>query len=182
MSPEALQPLTADETARLVDFARACKAAARAVLLYPEGHPAIAATLGRIAQLTTASAMPGGLRLTVLSTSLKLHEQLPARDDAAIHELATLLHAHLIGELTVHPDGDVEAWRAFLLLLGRPPEEVRAEGGIARLWTTMAGRHVEIREIDYAEVLRERTGTAAAGWADVIEHRRAEIPCVQPLD
>jgi len=46
MSPETLQPLAADETARLIDFARACKAAARAVLLYPAGHPAIAATLG----------------------------------------------------------------------------------------------------------------------------------------
>ena len=45
MSSETLQPLTADETARFIDFARACKAAARAVLLYPEGHPAIAATL-----------------------------------------------------------------------------------------------------------------------------------------
>ena len=72
MSPETLQPLAAEETARLIDFARACKAAARAVLLYPEGHPAIAATLGRIAQLTTASAMPEGLRLTVLGTEMDI--------------------------------------------------------------------------------------------------------------
>ena len=60
--------------------------------------------------------------------------------------------------MTVHPGGDVEAWRSFLLLLGRSPEAVRADGGIARVWTTMAGRHVEMREIDYAEVLRERDG------------------------
>ena len=56
------------------------------------------------------------------------------------------------------PGGDVEAWRKFLLLLGRAPDAVRAEGGIARLWATTAGRHVELREIDYAEVLRERDG------------------------
>ena len=33
---------------------------------------------------------------------------------------------------------------------------MRSDGGIARVWATMAGRHVELREIDYAEVLRER--------------------------
>ena len=32
----------------------------------------------------------------------------------------------------------------------------------------MAGRHVEIREIDYAEVLRERKGGEAAAWDQVI--------------
>src|SRR4029077_5757719 len=56
----------------------------------------------------------------------------------------------------------------FLLLLGRTPESVRADGGIARVWTTMAGRHVEGREIDYAEVLRERTGGESAVWERVI--------------
>ncbi len=77
--------------------------------------------------------------------------------------MASLLHAHLIGELTVHAGGDLEAWRSFLLLLSRPPDEVRAEGGIARLWATTAGRHVELREIDYAEVLRERARRPAGG-------------------
>ena len=32
----------------------------------------------------------------------------------------------------------------------------------------MAGRHVELREIDYAEVLRERKGGEAAAWDQVI--------------
>src|SRR5205823_14028969 len=92
----------------------------------------------------------------------------PARTDAALVELATLLHSHLIGQLTVHPGGDVDAWRTFLLLVGRSPESVRADGGIARVWTTMAGRHVELREIDYSEVLRERAGGEAAVWDRVI--------------
>ena len=70
--------------------------------------------------------------------------------------------------MIVHPGGDVEAWRSFLLLLGRTPESVRTDGGIARVWTTMAGRHIELREIDYAEVLRERAGGEAAVWDKVI--------------
>jgi hypothetical protein len=57
---------------------------------------------------------------------------------------------------------------------------VRAEGGIGRLWTTLAGRHVEIREIDYAEVLRERSAGTAASWQQIIANCLAgdafEIP------
>src|SRR5439155_16471943 len=90
------------------------------------------------------------------------------RPDAAIGELAVLLHGHLVGELTVHPGGDVGAWRTFLLLLGRAPDSVRTQGGIARVWTTMAGRHVELREIDYAEVLRERKNGESADWDAVV--------------
>ena len=145
---DATAPLSAEDTARLTDFARACKAAARAVVLYPAGHPAIAATLGRIAQITSTGAMSRPLRISVLPDGLLLDDRPPARPDVAIAELAVILHAHLIGQLTVHPGGDVDAWRSFLLLLGRSLDSVRADGGIARVWTTMAGRHVELREID----------------------------------
>jgi hypothetical protein len=168
MAVDTPSPLAPEDTTRLTDFARACKAAARAVMLYPGGHPAIAATLGRIAQLTSAASLPGPLRINVLADGLLLDGRPPLRSDAAIAELAALLHSHLIGELTVNPGGDVEAWRRFLILVGRSPEGVRAEGGIARLWTAMAGPHVEVREIDYAEVLRERRDGAAAGLSQVI--------------
>src|SRR3954447_4561468 len=141
-------PLDAAETARLTDFARACKAAARAVVLYPSGHPAIAATLGRIAQITAPAAQPVPLKIRVLPDGLLLDERPPARGDAALSELAVLLHSHLIGEVTIHPGGDVEARRTFLLLVGRAPESVRGDGGVAGVWPPMAGRHVELREID----------------------------------
>jgi hypothetical protein len=165
---DARPTLTAEELARLVEFARACKAAARAVLLYPSGHPAIASTLGRIAQITSLGALTTPLVMTVLPDGLLLDERAPARPEASLAEMAALLHSHLIGELTVHPGGDIEAWRTFLLLLGRTPESVRADGGIARVWTTLAGRHIELREIDYTEVLRERSGGDAAVWDRVI--------------
>jgi hypothetical protein len=162
------QPLSAAEMAQLVEFARACKAAARAVGLYPGGHPSIAATLGRIVQLTSAEKLRAPLRISVLADTLFLHGRAPTRWDAALGEMAALLHGHLIGELIVYPGGDVEGWRRFLLLLGRAPEAIRAEGGISRLWATTAGGHVEVREIDYAEVLRERGGGADAAWEQVI--------------
>lgn len=168
MAPNAAQPLSPPETARLTEFARACKAAARAVVLYPDGHPAVGSTIGRIAQITSAEALPGPLRMEVAGDSLRLEGRAPTRPDAVLADLAHLLHAHLIGQLTVHPGGDADAWKAFLRLLGRTPEEVRAEGGIARLWASMAVRHVELSQIDYGEVLRERAGRLPAGWDDII--------------
>ena len=170
---DAPEPLAAEEAAKLTDFARAFKAAARAVVLYPPGHPAITATLGRIAHITSTAALPEAIRLTVLPDGMLLNDRASARPDAAVGELATILHGHSIGQLTVQGGGDADAWRALLLLLARTPESVRVDGGIARVWTTMAFRHVEMTEIDYAEVLRERTGGESASWAHLIAH------CVQ---
>lgn len=165
---EEATPLSPEESARLVEFARAFKAAARAVTLYPMGHPAIAATLGRIVELTSSTRLSAPLRITVLPDGLLLDDRPPARADAAATELAQLLHSHVIGALTVRAGGDVEAWRSFLLLLGRAPEALRAEGGIARVWATTAGQHLELREIDYAQVLRERAAGKTVAWERVI--------------
>jgi len=167
---DAAKPLAPEQAAQLTDFARACKAAARAVTLYPMGHPAIAATLGRIVHVTSPTMLRAPLKVTVLPAALLLDGRAPARPDQAIGELAVLLHDHLVGELIVHPGGDAEAWRNFLLLISRAPDSVRSEGGIARLWTTMAGRHVELREIDYADVLRERSDGEIAVWETVISN------------
>src|SRR5262245_40621862 len=168
MADETLPPLDTAEAARLTEFARACKAAARAVVLYPPGHPTIVATLGRIVQVTSPANLPAPMKMTVHASTLQIGGRLPGRIDPAIGELAALLHDHLIGELTVNPGGDTEAWRNFLLLLGRTTDEIRAEGGIARLWATTAGTHVEIREVDYSEVLKERRGGDPAKWEHIL--------------
>ncbi len=168
MALEATSPLSPEEASRLAEFARACKAAARAVVLYPGNHPAIGVTLGRIVHVTSAASLPAPMRMAVLPDALLINDRAPAREEPAIAELAALLHQHLIIELTVHPGGDADDWRRFLSLLGRSPESVRAEGGISRVWATMVGRHVEIQEVDYAEVLRERAGGESATWERII--------------
>ena len=165
-----LAPLGPDDTARLVEFARACKAAARAVLLYPAAHPAIAATLGRIVETTSGNALPQALRLTVLPDGLLQDGRAPGKPDQSLAELAILLHDHLVGENTIHPGGDREGWHRFLMLLGRAPAAVRAEGGIAQLWTSMGGQNIDLREIDYAEVLRERGSGNSASWETIVSH------------
>src|SRR5205823_6333227 len=128
--PADVDLLSNEETARILDLARACKAAARAVLLYPPSHPAIAATVGRIVQTTSLESMRGPIRIEVLPEELCIEGRRPAREDQAVTDLAVLLHDHLIGEMVIQPGGERDAWLAFLQLLGRSPESIRAEGGI----------------------------------------------------
>ena len=161
--PEPATPptLAPDASVRFAEFARSCKAAARAVALYPGQHPAIGASLGRLSQATSHLAASGPFRLQVRADSLLLDGALPARPDPAIGELAEVLYRHMIGALTVNSGADADSWRTLLLLLARSPEEVRADGGISHLWATAGGASLEIEEIDYAEVLREKQGQAA---------------------
>src|SRR5438093_1590383 len=160
--PDAPVPaLDAALTAKLADFARGCKAAARAVSLYPGGHPAIASTLGRLTQLTASLTEGGPFTLQVRPGTLHVGDAAPVKPDPAIVELSELLRRQLIGRLTLTTGADAESWRTLLTLLARPPEEVRADGGIAHLWATAGGPSIELQQIDYAEVLRDKRGDAA---------------------
>jgi HEAT repeat protein len=161
MSVTETPPLDPEATARLVEFARACKAAARAVSLYPAAHPAIGAALRRLAQITAEVTAGGAFALQVQPDKILIDGAAPARPDPVVGELAELLHRQLVAGLVVHAGADEDSWRTLLLLLSRAPDEVRADGGIGRLWSKAGGPSIEIREIDYADVLRERAGHAA---------------------
>jgi HEAT repeat protein len=147
---------------KLADFARACKAALRAVSLYPGGHPAITATLGKLSEITVVLTAAGPFTLEVRPHTIHVAEAAPAKPDSAIVELSDLLRRQLVGKLTINAGANAESWRTLLLLLSRPAEEVRADGGIASLWATAGGPSLEIVEIDYAEVLREKQGDEEA--------------------
>jgi hypothetical protein len=159
--PAAIPPLEPQLALKLGEFARACKAAARAVALYPSSHPSIGASLGRLATATATLTETGPCRLRVRPDLLLIDGAAAARGDAAIAELAGMLYRHMIAGLTINAEADGDSWRTLLLLLARSPEDVRADGGIAHLWVTAGGPSLEIDEIDYAEVLRERHGAAA---------------------
>jgi hypothetical protein len=180
MTHETSAPLAPEDAARLMEFARGCKAAARAVLLYPDSHPAVAASLGRLAHLTSPENLPAPMRIQVTADSLLVDGRVPARPDAGTSELAALLHERLVGELVIRAGADVDTWRRFLQLLGRSPDDLRGDGGIGRLWTHP---HIELREIDYAELLREKEGGDAPEpitWKRLIEScldgQTSEIP------
>src|SRR5215203_2066314 len=159
---EVRSTLDAVTSLRLAEFARACKAALRAVSLYPPAHPAIGATLGRLSELTATLTAGGPFTLEVRPQAILVGNAAPAKPDSAIVELSEVLRRQLVGTLTLNAGANADSWRTLLLLLSRPAEEVRADGGIARLWATAGGPSLEIVEIDYAEVLREKQGDEAA--------------------
>jgi uncharacterized tellurite resistance protein B-like protein len=154
----------------LSQFARYCKAATRAVSLYPGTHPAIEMALSRVTSSARHLTSHGEVTLTVFPDSLTAGGEAPARPDPLIAELAALLHERLVGELRMQPDSDAEDWRALLLILARPPEDVIASGGIGKAWAATQRTRFEIREIDYAEVLRERAGGGSADWDRIIAY------------
>ena len=165
--PPATSPMSAERTAVLADFARVCRAAARSVSLYPATHPSIQASLSRIAAAADRLVPTGEVTLVVLPDTLIIDGEAPARADQAVGELAELMHHRLVAAIRVERGADALDWHA-LLLLARAPEELLAEGGIAKAWAASGRGHFEIQEIDYAEVLRERFGGPAADWDQVI--------------
>ena len=162
MSPEQALSLT--------EFARAAKAAARAVTLYPATHPAIQASLGRVVNTAAKLASAGTVTLAVHPNQLQIDGRSAVKPDPAIAELADLLHGRMIGSLQFEGTTGVEDWLAFLLMLGKSPEELLAEGGITKVWERTGRGRFEIQEIDYAEVLRERAGGEIAEWDRIIAY------------
>ena len=101
VKPPALAP---ELSTAFAEFARACKAAARAVALYPGTHPAIGVSLGRLVHATTRLAEKGPFQIQVRGISLLLGGAVCARPDPAIGELAEVLSRHTIGALTVNAE------------------------------------------------------------------------------
>lgn len=110
----------------------------------------------------------GSVQLGVVPDNLLLDGSPSARPDQAVRETAGLLHNHMIGLITLHASPEPEGWLPFLNLLAKPLDEVRASGGVARLWAATGQRHLELQEIDYADILSERSGGQETQWDDII--------------
>ncbi|HEY5617192.1 MAG TPA: HEAT repeat domain-containing protein [Vicinamibacterales bacterium] len=163
-----VNPMSADQSAALSEFARACRAAARSVSLYPRTHPSIQASLSRVTAAAGQFIPTDDILLTVHPDTLVIEGRSPERPDSAIGELAALMHERLIGALRIERAAGLEDWHALLLLLARPTDELIADGGIGKAWAAAGRAHFEIREIDYAEVLRERAGGGGKEWDAII--------------
>src|SRR5690349_9128600 len=98
--------LDSDAAARLTEFARACKAAVRAVSLYPATHPAIGSTLARLTQLTASLTTDGSFPIEIRPGTLQVGGLSPSKPDPAIVELSELLRRQLIGTLTLNAGAD----------------------------------------------------------------------------
>jgi HEAT repeat protein len=164
----AVNPMSEDQSVALSEFARACRAAARSVSLYPRTHPSIQASLSRVTAAAGRLIPADAVLISVHPDTLTIEGRPPLRPDSAIGELAALLHERLIGEIRVERTAGLEDWHALLMLLARQPDELMTDGGIGKAWVATGRDHFEIREIDYAEVLRERAGDNIKDWDAII--------------
>ena len=175
-APQApTEPLSPEVAARLTEFAKACKAATRIVSMYPPTHPAIQAALGRISEASKQATYNGPFSITVLPDSLLVNGRGFTKPEQSITDLATLLHQQLIIEMTLLDRLDNQAWHAFLTLLAKSPEDARAVGGVAKAWEETGNKAILLKEIDYAEVLRERAGSGdSATWDRILAALKEE--------
>ncbi|HEY0284068.1 MAG TPA: hypothetical protein VGC23_01675, partial [Vicinamibacterales bacterium] len=171
--------LDQDSTSKLTEFARASKAAARAVSLYPSTHPAIRLSLVKLVDAASRITSKGSVTLGVVPDNLLMDGAASPKPDQAVRETAALLHDHMIGLITLHSSPDPDGWLPFLHILAKPFDEVRASGGVGRLWAATGQRHLDLQEIDYADILRERAAGQASHWNDII---RACLDLDSPLD
>ena len=170
--PESLSP---ELSARLAEFAKACKAATRVVSMYPPSHPNIQSALARIGEANKQATQNGPFTITVLPDALLVHGRGLPRPESSASELATLLHQQLIGELTLFDRLDNDGWHAFLTLIAKPPEETRAFGGVKKAWEDTGNKSIAMTEIDYADILRERAGGGeSATWDRILTALKEE--------
>jgi len=176
-APQApTETLSPEVAARLAEFAKACKAATRIVSMYPPTHPAIQAALARISEASKQATYNGPFPITVLPETLVVAGRGLPKPEQSVNELAVLLHQQLIIEMTLMDRLDNDAWHAFLTLLAKSPEDARAIGGVAKAWEQTGNKAIALKEIDYAEVLRERAGggESAATWDRILTLLREE--------
>jgi hypothetical protein len=177
------ETLPPDIASRLAEFAKACKAATRIVSMYPATHPAIQAALGRISEAGKQATYHGPFPITVLPETLVVGGRGMPKPEQSVNELAVLLHQHLIIEMTLLDALDNNGWHAFLMLLSKSPEDARAGGGVVKAWEETKNKAIALKEIDYAEVLRERAGGGeSATWDRILTLLREEKALNSPAD
>lgn len=176
--PEGPQ-LDQDSAVKLTDFARAIKAAARAVTLYPSSHPAIRLSLARLVEASSRITAKGSVTLGASPDNLLMDGAAPSKPDQAVRETGALLHDHGIGVITLHSSPDPDGWLPFLQILAKSLEDVRSAGGVGRLWAATGQRHLDVQQIDYTDILRERDAGQQTNWDDII---RACLNLDSPLD
>lgn len=169
MSADASPAQPANET-HVLEFARAFRAAARAVGFYPPSHQNVVSALDQVMAAAAAATARGALCLTILPQGFLAGGVPIDTSETVVAELALLCHRHGVGALNLDGRATPDAWRDLFALLARRPEEVRAAGGIQRQWKAL--RHVSpaILEVDFGALLRGQVGGDFIELAAVISH------------
>lgn len=149
-------PTLSPELTRLsVTLARALAAGARNWALYPPEHPAVDASVKRLAEAVRAITSGAAFTFGVTPTTL-LVAGLALPEDQPVTETAKLLHDRDVLQITFLGDVPTPALHALLKVLSTQPDELRAAGGPAAMWQNAGHASIAIDQIDYAQILEDR--------------------------
>jgi hypothetical protein len=169
MTTEASAARSPNE-ARVLDFARAFRSAARAIAFYPPTHQNVVSALGQVRAAASAATAGGPLCLTILPQAFLAGGVPIDASETVVVDFAALCHRHGVGAVNLDGRAGDEAWQDFFMLLARRPEEVRNAGGIQRQWKSLRHSSPAILEIDFGALLRGKVGGDYLELAAVISH------------
>ena len=147
--------LSPELTKQSIALARAMSAAARAWSLYPPEHAAVRAAVSRLAD-TLRDSMAGAAFAFGVTPDTLLVAGLPLPPEPPVVEAARLLHDRDVLQVTFMGDMPRESVEAFLKLLVTSPDDLRAAGGPAQVWTTYGISSIGVEQIDYEKILEDR--------------------------
>ena len=147
-------------------LSRSLLVAARAVSLYPPEHPAVSASVDRLYKSVHDTTGGAGIILGVTPTTLLVGGAAVGSGDGPVTEAAALLHRHDILEVSLGGTIPHATLRAFLVLLGTDPEQLRADGGPAAVWARGGHMAIALLQVDYANVLADREVTRTPSTKD----------------
>jgi hypothetical protein len=147
--------LSPELTKQSIALARALSAAARNWGLYPPEHPAVEASVSRLAEAVRTSTGGAAFSFGVTPQTL-LVAGLPLPEEQPVVEAAKLLHDRDILSIMFLGDVPQAALHSFLKILSTQADELRAAGGPAAAWEKEAHSSIAIEQIDYEKILADR--------------------------
>jgi hypothetical protein len=154
----------------VLEFARAFRAAARAVAFYPASHQNVVLALDQVVATARVATAHGPVCLTILPHACMAGGVPIDHSETVVADLAGLLHRHGVGALNLDGKATHDSWRALFALLARRPDDLRAAGGIQQQWKALRQMSPAILEIDFGALLRGQVGGDFDELAGVISH------------
>jgi len=155
MSQVQLSP----ELARgLLQLARALLIATRNWSLYPPEHPAVGASVVRLADAVRQSSLGAIFSIGITPDTLLIEGAPADAGQTIIAEAAAMLHDRDLLQITFLGDPPPEGLHAFLRVLTLDAAERKRRGGPARIWQTEGHPSLVLDQIDYEKMLSRNEG------------------------
>lgn len=137
-------------------LARSLVTAARSWTLYPPRHPALLASVERLAGILRETTRGQVFGFGVTPDTLLVGGAAAPVADPSVGEAAAWLHERDILRLTFIGDVPADDLHALLGLLAEDTAAVRTRGGPAKAWGTAGHQSISIEQIDFSHVLDDR--------------------------